>query len=112
MICACGFEFGRVTVHTNGSCPVCTRSIWMQVARRYQPKSEAIAAGLNRRRAPVCVHHNAPCFSRCGVEMGNAGWQAITPEAREAWFARVEELGLRDEARRANRRRSSSPPEA
>lgn len=86
MNCACGQDLGVATVKTKGLCSSCKRSIWMQVARKYKPKSEAIAQGLNRRRQVICCHGNSPCYSRCGVEMGPAGWQPIAEEFRQSWF--------------------------
>ena len=87
--CECGYYLGVVTLHTKGLCPGCGLSIWMQVARSYKPKSEAIAAGLNRRKSSVCIHQHSHCYSRCGVELGPSGWRAIDTKSRDEWFDRV-----------------------
>lgn len=87
MICICGRDLGHVTLKTQGLCD-CGLSKWMLLGERITPKSQAIADGLNRRRAGTCIHSQNPCISRCGVLLSKT-WEPIRQERRQLWFRRV-----------------------
>jgi hypothetical protein len=102
MICTCGNDLGRVTLKTPGLCLKCGRSKWLQACRAHRPRSQAIADGLNRRFAPVCVHNTTTCITRCGVrmvngtmvhepvvKMVNGQWEPMSQDERETWFKDV-----------------------